>query len=329
MEARVKTAFKGQDVQIQSHVGNPIEFAEDVKIYQYAEHRLTAASVMVYPSGDGRRQLQHNPTALKAKTLRCFEKMNSWARLVDGISCFISYKDITENFSEPLSDFDVVTHFDKIAGLNLDGLVFLVVYGYPKVKHEVVISQALTQFASDTTPIPTGSYEDLTQTQLWEEDQYSIYEARYTDARLDAIRIQLSVDKLQQAIGRARHVRWKGTTTIIFTNTPVPTITERATLFTEKAFLNASHLRDIEAAGERIETAKADGDAKAYQQATGYSRRSTFYHTAEANKQNRSDVEMQVLDLRSQEKSIREISTLLGISKGRVEGILKRNNKVS
>lgn len=308
----MRTAFKGQDVEILSHVGRPIEFQEDVKVYQYADHRLTAASVMEYPKDDGKRQLQAKPTGITAKSLERFEKLNDWAGSITGVTCFISYKEIAEMFDVHLDNFDVVTHFDRMAGLNLEGLTYLVVYGYPKVKHEVVISQALTQFAGDTEPIPTGTYDELTETLRYEENGLIIYEARYKDSRLESIRHQLATDKLQQAIGRARHVRWKGTTTVIFTNAPVPTITERSELFSDMSFKIATHPRDLADAMERINAAQESGDARVYQETTGVSEATAYRRTREGRE--RRNLAKSQADAKLRERALKILEDQPGIS---------------
>ena len=275
--AAIKQAFTGQDIDFHVATGKPINLANDVEIYQLSDYRLTAASVFEYKTdANNKRILQEKPTQLKAKTLKRFSKLNDWARNTDGLTAFISYKDIAEDFTEHLDNFDIITHFDRIAGLNLDGLKLLVIYGYPKVNHVDVIPEAIKQFSSDTEPMPSGDYESLTEEKEWDDNGILITERRYIDSRLESIRKRLATEKLNQAIGRARLPRWTGTTTIIITNAPIPAITDRAELFTDAAFTAAHHPRDFADAQKRIELALETGDINAIQETQGVSQRTAY-----------------------------------------------------
>lgn len=320
----VNRAFQGQDVEINSHAGQPIDFADDVKVFQFSEHRITASSVFVYPTADGKRQLQNEPTALTPKTVSRFQKFNDWAKSTDGVTCFISYREIVEVFRDTLDAFDVVMHFDRIAGLNLDGLKLLVVYGYPKVKNQVVISQALTQYAGDIEPIPDGSYDEITETAEYTENGITITETRYIDTRLEAIRHQLATEKLKQAVGRARHVRWEGTTTIIFTDAPIPTITERAELFREQAFYIANDPRGIKDATQRIKQAEQKGDAKAYQETTGVSQMTAYRKTKDGRKRAKQDRDAEICKRYAKGETQQAIAESLDINKSTVSRVLKK-----
>ena len=250
----------GKPVTFSVHEGGNLDHADGVQIYQFAEARLTSASVFEYPKdANGKRKLQEAPAALTPTAEERLKKLNDWAKAEDGnLTAFISYKEFTDApFSEAVNSFDVVTHFDKVAGLNFDGLKFLVVFGYPKVKHEVVMEHARKQYASDTEPLPTGSYDELTETTEYTENGLTITESRYLDPRLEKIRHQLSTEKLDQALGRARFSVWTDTITIAFTNAPIAGITERATLFSSDAFNLANSPKEILEAMEKIR--KAEG----------------------------------------------------------------------
>ena len=291
--AAIKQGFTGQDIDFHVATGKPINFANDVEIYQLSDYRLTAASVFEYKTdANNKRILQEKPTHLKAKTLKRFSKLNDWARNTEGITAFISYKDIAEDFTEHLNNFDIITHFDRIAGLNLDGLKLLVVYGYPKVNHVDVIPEAIKQFSGDTEPIPSGDYEELTEEKEWNDNGILITERRYIDSRLESIRKRLATEKLNQAVGRARLPRWTGTTTMIITNAPIPAITDRAELFTDAAFTAAHHPRDFTDAQKRIELALEAGNVNAIQETQGVSQRTAYRQrkqsgTAETSKAER------------------------------------------
>ena len=142
-----KRAFDGQSVTFSEHTGGLVESADGAQVYQFTDARLTASSVFEYPKdADGKRKLQETPIGLTPTAEKRLRKLNDWAKAIERKTAFISYKDFTEApFNETSNDFDIVTHFDKVAGLNFDGLKFLVVFGYPKVKHDVVMEQARKQ----------------------------------------------------------------------------------------------------------------------------------------------------------------------------------------
>ena len=236
--ADTQRAFDGQDVTFSVHEGGNLDWADGVEVYQFQDARLTAASVFDYPlTANGKRQLQDAPIGLTATAENRLAKLNDWAKQTDGLTAFISYKEFTQApFDEVVNGFDILTHFDKVAGLNFDDLKFLVVFGYPKVKHEVVMEQARRQYASDSEPLPKADpallddngnpiseYLQLTETAESNENGITITENRYKDPRLEKIRRQLATEKVEQAIGRARLPRWTDTMTLIFTDTPILT----------------------------------------------------------------------------------------------------------
>ena len=121
----VQQAFDGQQVNFSVHTGGNIQQADGVQVYQYQDARLTAASIFNYPKdAKGKRQLQEEPTGLTPTAEKRLAKLNDWAQNTDGLTAFISYKEFTESLTEPVDGFDIVTHFDKVAGLNFDGLKF-------------------------------------------------------------------------------------------------------------------------------------------------------------------------------------------------------------
>ena len=240
--------FAGQDVTFSVHEGGSLGLASGVQVYQYTDARLTSASVFSYPTdAAGRRKLQEQPIGLTPTAEKRLDKCNDWAKQVDGTTAFISFKEFTEDgtpLAETVNEFDILTHFDKVAGLNFDGLKFLVVFGYPKVKHEVVMEQARKQYASDCELLPKGDptlcddngekiseYMQLSEDVTSTEKGITITERRYKDHRLEKIRHQLATEKLEQAIGRARLPVWTDIRTLIFTDAPIGNITSRATLF--------------------------------------------------------------------------------------------------
>ena len=340
----LRKVLKGQPVEITEQGGKPIEWADDIKGFQYSAARLTSGSVFEYQKDtDGKRILQQKPTGLTSLAIERLAKINDWAKQTDGLTGFISYKDLADDFSEHLDGFDVITHFDRVAGLNFEGLKLLVVFGYPKVSHEVVMSHARQQYASDSEPLPKGipdlqdehgnpisEYLQLTTETEYTEHGYTITERRYNNPRLESIRRQLATDKLRQATGRARFVRWSGTTVVIFTNSPIPGITEKVEHFGNDAFKASDIPRQLSESQERITTAITQGDTQDLMEITGKSKRTAERETKPARDQQNIDRDTLIFQLNDQGLSARNISEKLkeqgytkGTSKDSVTRVLK------
>ena len=319
-------AFDKQDVTFSVHEGGSLEWADGVQVYQYTDARLTSASVFQYPlDADGKRKLQEQPIGLTPTAEKRLEKLNDWAKQVDGTTAFISFKEFTDD-SIPLADvvngFDIVTHFDKVAGLNFDGLKFLVVFGYPKVKHEVVMEQARRQYASDSEPLPKGSYEDLTETTEYAENGITITENRYIENRLEKVRHQLSTEKLDQAIGRARLPVWTDTNTLVFTDAPIGNITDRATLFSSSAFNLAEAPASLSNEMDKIAEAEASGDVQAVMETQAVGKSQAYELTKEIRTHQKNDRDARVITLHQKKVNASEIHRKTGISRATVNRII-------
>lgn len=306
-----KRPFDGQPVTFSEHTSEHSQWADGVKVYQFQDARLTSGSIFEYPvDDDGKRILQSDPIGLTPTAERRICKLNDWAKERDGLTAFISYKEFTESFKTHIDNFDVVTHFDKVAGLNFDGLKYLVIFGYPKVKHDVVMEHASKQFASDHERLPKGSYDELTEIDTYTDNGITIHERRYIDPRLEKIRLQLSIEKLEQAFGRARVPRWTDTTTMLFTNAPI-SATSRTTLFTDTAFNIATSPSDLPAAAQRIINAEKSGDVQAVMESTGVSEWTARKRTKETRDNAKAERDSRILELHGERKSTREIESIM------------------
>ena len=335
--ADVQRSFDGQPVTFSVHTGGRVEHADGVRVYQFTDARMTSASVFEYPKdADGKRKLQEPPSGLTPTAEKRLAKLNDWAKAADGTTAFVSYKEFTEAFAAAVDGFDIVTHFDKVVGLNFDGLKYLVVFGYPKVKHEIVIEHARKQYAADSEPLPKAApdlkdekgnpvseYIQLTDEVTSTENGITSTERRYKDARLEKVRQQLSTDKLQQAIGRIRLVTWTDTETIIFTSAPVPGITERATLFSTAAFNLSETPNALSAAMDRIQKAEETGDVKGVMETKQVSQRTAERQTKPQRDKNRHAHAAQVFQMKETlGMSLRAIERELGISRNKINKLL-------
>ena len=306
-----KRPFDGQQVTFSEHTSEKSEWAKGVEVYQFQDAKLTSGSVFEYPvDDDGKRILQSDPIGLTPTAERRISKLNEWAKSIDRLTVFISYKEFTQSFKSHVDSFDEVAHFDTVAGLNFDGLKYLVVFGYPKVKHDVVMKHASKQFVSDHKRLPKGTYDELTEVNEYHDNGITITERRYKDPRLEKIRLQLSIEKLEQAFGRARVPRWTDTTTILFTNAPI-SATSRATLFTDAAFNIATSPSDLPVAAQRIIDAEKSGDVRAVMESTGVSEWTARKRTKDTRDNAKAERDRRILELHGERKSTREIESIM------------------
>ena len=347
----VKQAFTGQAISFSEHTGGVLEFARGVEIYQYESARITSASVFEYPEdANGKRLLQEPPTGLKSTAEKRLRKLNEWAREQDGLTAFISYKEFTsaDPFTEHVNAFDIVTHFDKVAGLNFEGLKYLVVFGYPKVKHEILMEHARKQYASDNNPLPKADptlcddngkviseYMQLTEVITVSENGYEITERRYKDPRLEKIRHQLSTEKLKQALGRARLIRWEDTTTLLMTNAPVKGFTQRTTLCSDAALHLAETPSEIPAAMDRIRVAEETGDVKAIMETKDVSQRTAERETQPVRKARETEKNATIIRLHHDghsqseiERQLKSMGYTTGISRKTIRSVVKIDEQV-
>ena len=334
----VKRAFGEQNVSFTEHIGGTLQFADGVKVYHFQDARLTSGSVFEYrKDDDGKRILQEAPIGITPTATKRLDLLNAWAEPIDGLTAFISYKEFTEApFDDLVSNFDVVTHYDKVAGLNFDGLKFLVIFGYPKVDHQVVMTHARTQYASDPEVLPKADpklrdehskpiseYMQLTEQVTHTENGITLTERQYKDARLEKIRHQLATDKLEQAFGRGRHAVWTDTETIVFTTGLTSHINEQTELFSSKAFDIATSPSDLPNAMQRIQDAIDTGDVQAVMETTGVSERTARRKTQETRKQSKDERDAEVIRLHKQGLNKSEIHRETGIPRSTIIRILK------
>lgn len=305
-----KNALRRQRVDFSEFRAGDLPFANDVQVSQFSDARLTSASVFKYADAYDKRKA----VALTPSAAHRLAKLNTWAAAVDGVTAFVSFKEFTEDFSGVVKDFDIVTHFDRVAGLNFDGLKFLVIFGYPKVNHLDVMNHAKKQFAADVEPLPKGNYMELTEEVTATENGIRITERRYIDPRLERIRHQLASEKLEQASGRGRFFTWEGTRNVIFTSAPL-SFTDRTVLFSSDAFRVATSPEDLAMAMARIEAAVASGDVKAVMRTKGVTERTAYRqmrgHMAAQRDSEKVSRNAEILRLAGEGKSQRKIQRLM------------------
>ena len=341
-----KIAFSGQPVTFTATEGQPAHWAKGVKGFQYSNARWTTQSIFEYLTDENGKTVYDDDgkpiiVGLKPKAVEMLRKLTDLARTDNRKCVFISYKDFVEGEVAELEvvkalheAFDTVTHYDIAPGMNFEGYKVFVTFGYPKVDPEVAKHEARVQFRHDPEHL---NFDYTTTTE--QHEVYSSTHGRYTNPRVENIRQQLATQKLQQGGGRARPTRWEDTITLAFTAEPVPGFTELATPFVDEDWQNTESF-DLDAvikvrrlAEQRAAALTTENTIEEWQEVLGcsYEYARQLWHKA-GGKESKDDAEAfivrRVLELKDKNISIRKIASELGISRGKVEGILKRS-KVS
>ena len=169
-------------------------------------------------------------------------------------------------------------------------------------------------------------------------DVYTSTHGRYADPRVEHIRQQLTTQKKQQAVGRARPTRWENTITIDVSAEPVPGFTELATLFVDEDWQNTERF-DLTAVIEarrlkeqRIAELTAENTLAEWKEVLGcsYERARQLWHAA-GGKEHKDNVEAELVT-RAQQMltegcSQRKIAETLGISRRKLSRIFDSGAK--
>lgn len=333
-----KNAFIGQNVSFITAEGKPTQLANGVKLFQYTDARWTTQSMFEYMKNEYGKTIYNEdgkPTiqALKPRAIELIQKLITLAKLDNRKKLFTSIKEFTE---QPIADldivkelhdaFDTISHYDLISGKNFEDYKIFINLGYPKVDSRDIEREARIQYRHD--PIPLNfNYDETTG----EYNGYTSQQARYTDLRLDKIRQQLTTLKLQQTTGRSRPTRWEDTITINICAEPVPSFTEIATPFTYQQLMNTECF-DLDNAIQKDNqnALTAENTIEEFQKYYGCSRRHAhrLWEKAGGKQKQQKQID-QVLQLKSKGISIRDIAKQLGLSKGKVEHILKKQEERS
>ena len=240
-----KNAFRGQDVTFTTSEGSPAHRVSGVKSFQYSNARWTTQSIFEFQKDENGKTIYDDDgkpiiVGLRPKAISMLQKLTELARADKRKSVFIGYKEFVEgeiaewDIVKALHEaFDTVTHYDIAPGMNFENYKIFVTFGYPKVDRNTIKREARIQFRHENNPL---IFDYTTTTE--KGDVYTSTHGRYTDPRVEHIRQQLTTQKKQQAVGRARPTRWENTITIDFSAEPVPGFTELATLFVDEDWQN-------------------------------------------------------------------------------------------
>ena len=237
----------------------------------------------------------------------------------------ISLKKIVEltrdRITEKHENLIDVLSFEQLEGLDFteSGIVFWIL-GCPDVDKSVVAMHAKILFGNDSKPL---NYD------------YDNDAGRYVDDRVHYCWQSHAVALMNQAVGRARLNRLKNTV-LVYSNILIPDFTDRAIGFVPEDLQVAGAIDGIVSAAEkRAEYEKraagltGENTVKEFQDAYGCSERwalELWKKAGGADVKAVEDAELvkQALELKhNQGLSIRKIASKLGLSRGKVERLLK------
>lgn len=319
-----KNAFRGQNVKLTASEGKPSHWADGVKAFQYINARWTTQSIFAFKQDENGKTLYEDGKpiikGLKPKAIAMLQKLIELARADSRKCVFIGYKDFVEGEIAELpvvkalhEAFDTVTHYDIAPGMNFEGYKIFVTFGYPKVDRKTIKREARIQHAHDPEPL-NFEYDTTTE----QGEVYSSTHGRYTDPRVENIRQQLTTQKKQQAVGRARHTRWEDTITIDFSAEPVQGFTELATPFTDADWRNTENF-DLDAAI----AANATRSVKETAEQDGVSERTAYRRTEKQRSDDRTELAIKAKELMRSGLSERKAAKQLGISRNKLKGLLE------
>lgn len=302
----------------------PTQWKNEAKVYQLRTNRNPRATV--YNRVDGEVVGLSNTGE------------NYWQRMIDEIArtpdtqhAIITYKDVLNwkrnDEASNLTEFHNIiatAHYGNLVGLDTkfqDADTLWVPFA-PEIPDYGIKWGAKMFFGNDTEPL---NYERDPET------------GKYCDPRLQKIWQSAVIGELIQAIGRARLVQ-KARTVIILTSHHIPGITDRAEtrLFDEADWEIAGGLDKLDetiAKREEFEARAASLTAENtiadFQEVYGcsheYARQ--LWHKAgghEHKTDKNNELVQRVLEMKDRNISIRKIASTAGISRGKVEAIIRK-----
>lgn len=334
----IQRAFDGQDVQFTVATGNRAAWREGTRAYQYVNARITTEGVFEFQKDNaGQRVFDEDGKPLKTGVTdraRAFLKKVVQFSNADGRrAVFMSYKDFVKGPLSTLPEIEAlreagihVSHFDEMRGQDFGIFHVFHVFGYPKAEPEVVKARAISQFASDATPL-TFEYENDARISAagaaWEQEG-----GRYIDARVEQVRQQLTTETLAQALYRARPQRREGTVTILWSSEGIAGWTERARLFTFEDLTDTASVDTLDEAITAREAREAlikdtSIPAREVAEKTGWPERKVYHLRAQVSKgePRRRD---RILALHGEGLKPKEIAERVGITPDAVRKALKR-----
>ena len=320
--------FKRAFPEAQTENAPPTAFLNGAKLYQLRTNRNPRTTVYNTVNGE--------VVGLSDTGENYYQRMiDEIARTPDTQHAIITYKDVlnwkrNEEASDltELHNITATAHYGNLVGLDTDfqDADTLWVLFAPEIPDYEITWRAKMLFGDDTEPL---NYERDPET------------STYRDKRLQKIWENAVIGELVQAIGRARLVR-KARTVIILTSHHIPGITDRTEtkLFDEADWEIAGGLDGLDNAIAKREEYEARAAALTaentiadFQAVYGCSHEYArlLWHKAggqEHKVDKHNELVQRVFEMKNKNISIRKIASELGISRGKVEGILKQK-KVS
>ena len=255
------------------------EHAEGIELYQMVDNKVTCGSVLHAEEKNSRDFVGFSDWI--AETARHALQLIENDKQDDDLSAFFSIKEFTNpKYTRPdgmsqdrrqelnldLADdieekFDYVMHYNTVAGHNLEKadkrLKYAVIIAAPKGSDEVVKVNNQMRFMGLNKDTSKDDYDKNTKkahyTTAMGEYLVTVLENRYLDPVMEADRQHLVTNPLRQAFGRIRPTLWPGTKAFIFTNLPIPGVSDKAYLFEKNKFHEYNSFEEIKQASVALE----------------------------------------------------------------------------
>ena len=148
---------------------------------------------------------------------------------------------------------------------------------------------------------------------------------RYVDSRVQRIYDKEVEKRLMQAITRLRQMLNTGKKCYLLTSEPVSGLPVKPIFFTlaDAQGCQAKH-GTLDRLGEYLEI-RADMSIDQIAEADNVTKSTAYRRTEKQRTQTKVDMEAHIIELKDQGLSVRKIAAMLDISRGKVEGVLKKN----
>lgn len=307
----------------------PVDWVDGARVYQLRTHKAPRRTV--YERADDGNLIGFSSTGQ-----RLWHSVEQEIRSTpEKKHAIISYKQVLEWIRPEIEELEIaaVANFGGLVGLDtkFENVDTLWVLFSPELPPSEVEWRAKMLFGNDDATLPRQWNQKRKKWELARD-----VDGNYTDLRVQKIYDAGVISELVQAVGRAR-LLLHASEVVILSAHSLQGITDRAVLFDETDWEVAgglSNLARVVAEREQAESKAAEltgeNTVADFQQAYGCSERHARRLWEEAGgKDSKADKDAELLQHIEKQKAQnigeRKIAKMLGISRGKLQGILRKN----
>ena len=320
-EQEIRELYTETDIDIQSVVGSPPEWKGRNEFCQISTGRYTPRQSLYT------KDTKTDEVALKTKGIDFINLILNEAKTGEKI-LVVCPKDFTSEgklANEPLiaqmlslPNLSVINHHHAEGVNNYSDCDKSFIFAYEPIPTEV-------------EHIAKRIYRDADLS--FEREQVNVEKGgvvlenanRYVDERVRRVFDKECEKRLMQAITRLRQMLNTGKKCYLLTSEPVSGLPVKPIFFTlgEAQGCQAEH-GTLDTLSEYLKQ-RADMSIDQIAEVDNVTKSTAYRKTVNQRKQARADIETQILELKDQGLSVRKIADMLGFSRGKVEGALKKN----